>query len=335
MSEPGGAGSGLAVAPAAGHEAPSAWRAWWYLVWISWLRQMPLPGLRGLSRPAHIRQMVWISLGLLVVAAVFTAFNTGLDRWSMANWRRSGMTYKQWSDNTQIAVSLYPRPAQSFAPDLAILASTRAILEQSDFLVFVYGMLMGLFLAFFMPIWTLSFATDSVGGERESQSLIWLLTRPMSRWSIYLAKFLAVLPWCLFFNVGGFVLICLLGGEPGRRALPLFWPVVVWTTIAFTALFSLMGALFRRPAVIAAVYVFFLEILFGSMPGYLKRVSITFYARCMMFDAGEGHGLVLGQPHIYLPVDGTTAWLVLMLGSVLFLGAGMYLFGRKEYHAEG
>ena len=34
-----------------------------------------------------------------------------------------------------------------------------------------------------------------MGAEREGSSLVWLLTRPLSRPAIYLAKFVALLPW--------------------------------------------------------------------------------------------------------------------------------------------
>ena len=82
---------------------------------------------------------------------------------------------------------------------------------------------------------------------------------------------------------------------------------MVCATLAFAALFHLMGAAFRRPAVVAIGYSFFLEIVLGNMPGYLKRVSIGFYAHCMMLEAAERHGVQMDRPAVYQPVDGTTA----------------------------
>src|SRR5262249_31104387 len=142
-----------------------------------------------------------------------------------------------------------------------------------------------------LPIWSLSFATEALGGERESRSLVWLLTRPMSRPAIYAAKFVALLPWTLGLNLGGFAVICLAAGAPGRLALQLYWPAVAGASLAFCAMFHLMSAIFRRPAVIAIVYSFFLETILGTMPGYMKRISISFYTRCLMFDAAQTVGL--------------------------------------------
>ena len=70
----------------------------------------------------------------------------------------------------------------------------------------------------------------------------------------------------------GFALLCLAAGPPGRLALRLYWPAVVWATLAFTALFLLLGAYFRRPAVMAIVYSFCLEVVLGNMPATRKLV---------------------------------------------------------------
>jgi ABC-type transport system involved in multi-copper enzyme maturation permease subunit len=187
------------------------------------------------------------------------------------------------------------------------------------------------FLGFLLPIWSLSFATEALGGERESRTLVWLLTRPLPRWSIYLAKFLAVLPWCLALNLGGFTLLCFLAGAPGRTALGLYWPAILGGTVAFCALFHLMSALFRRAAVLSLVYAFFLEWVLGNMPGTMKRISISFYTRCLMFDAAEPYGLQPDRPTIYLPVSGPAAWVVLASLTAVFLVIGMVVFSRSEY----
>jgi hypothetical protein len=109
---------------------------------------------------------------------------------------------------------------------------------------------------------------------------------------------------------------------------------MVWGTLAFSALFLLMGAIFRRAAVVAIVYSFFLETIFGNMPGYLKRGSISFYARCMMFDAGREYDVQPEKPTIYLSVDGATALWVLVGVTVGLVVLGMFWFSRAEYRGS-
>ncbi len=302
----------------------SLFRAWLYLVRLSWQRQF------------RARQMVLIALGLMLVTFVIVALNTAAGRWGMGHWRyygRGGPNLDTWLTETQVAIPLTVAPS---APDSlpiadAIFAANRAIIAESGFLVFSKGFVILLFLSFLLPLWSLSFATDALGGERESQSMIWLLTRPLPRWSIYLGKFLAMLPWSLTLNVVGFGLICSVAGRPGPVAFRLYWPAVFFATLTFSALYYLMGAFFKRPAIIAIVYSFFLEVIVGNLPGTLKRISIGFYARCMMFESAESLGLQPENPIVYEPVTGTTAMVVLFLATVVLVAIGMILFQRAQY----
>jgi hypothetical protein len=111
----------------------------------------------------------------------------------------------------------------------------------------------------------------------------------------------------------------------------LYWPAVLGGTLAFCSLFHLMGACFRRAAVVALVYSFFLETILGSMPGYMKRISVGFYTRCLMFEAAQDYGVQPEKPSIYLPVDSLTAWCVLLGVTVVLLVVGMTIFARSEY----
>jgi ABC-type transport system involved in multi-copper enzyme maturation permease subunit len=312
--------------------APSAWRAWLALVWLSFWRQM------------RVGQLVWIALGLLAFAVALVSIQTNLRGWNMARWRRSGWTYTQHVSALYAANTLTHRTIGGQSVQHALLGSclliispdaadeSGQVLSLSGFQVFSQWFVFSLFLTFLLPFWSLSFATEALGGERESQSLIWLLSRPLPRPAIYLGKFVALLPWALGLNVGGFALVCLMAGPPGRMALALYWPAVFWATMTFTSLFLLVGAYFRRPAVVAIVYSFCLEVVLGNMPGYLKRVSIGFYARSLMFAEAETIGRELDRPSVFLPVDGPVALRVLIGTMVVLLVVGMWLFSRTQYH---
>ncbi len=322
-------------AVAAPSPEPSAWRAWRALVLLS------------LQRQARARQMVWIALALLLFAVAFVAIQTQAGRWGMHKWRaprRDGPLLSTWVAETQTVAGLVHTSPGAHSLQHGILGSVNVIISPNledengepfvatGFMIFTQSVVLSLFLTFLLPIWSLAFATESIGGERESQSLIWLLSRPLSRPMIYLAKFVALLPWSLGLNLGGFALVCLVAGAPGRLAFSLFWPAVAWTTLAFSALFLLFGAYFRRPAVVAIVYSFCLEVVLGNMPGYLKRVSVGFYSRCLMYQELADLKVEPDRPGIFLPVDGTTALAVLIGGTVVLLGLGMLLFSRTQYH---
>ena len=350
---------------------PSPFRAWLYLIWLC------------IQRQARMRQMVWIALGLLMLAATMVGLQTLGGRWGMNHWRswwvepRPGMlpgadirqlksadaknqpgfkppnvvvsTFDQTATGLDILSAGLPAlstavegkspidPGQvifieeQMAVQRAIAGAVRLSLKQSPFYVFSNFMIFSIFIGFLLPIWTLSFATEAIGGEREGRSLVWLLSRPLSRPSIYLAKFIAILPWCLLLNFGGFCLICLLAGKPGQLAMRLYWPAVLGGTVAFSALFHLMAACFRRAAVVGLVYSFFLEIFLGTMPGYMKRISLSFYTRCLMFEAADEYSVRPEKPSIYLPVDSATAWCVLLGVTLILLIVGTIIFARTEY----
>ncbi len=226
----------------------------------------------------------------------------------------------------------YP-PGPLPAPALfdATAAAFRAALDQTPFFVFSNGLVFALFTSFLLPVLSLSFATEALGGEREGGTLVWLLTKPLSRPAVYLAKFAGLLPWAVGLNLGGFAVLCLLAGPPGRLALRLYWPAVLLGTLAFCALFHLLSALFRRAAVVGLVYSFFLEAILGNMPGLMKRVSLGFYTRCLMFDLAEAYGVRPERASVYLPVSGPTAAAVLVAVTAVLLLAGMAWFSRSEY----
>jgi len=284
--------------------------------------------LLSIRRQARLGQMVGIALGVLVLALLYVALIHYRFGWSLGNRRvplgfRAAPTYQ---DALAVMAALQSGPVEQTA-----VGAGSAVLATSDFRLFSRGIVFTVFLSFLMPLWSLSFATQALGGDRESRALVWLLTRPLPRSAVYLAKFVALLPWALGLNLGGFALLCLAAGEPGRMALRLYWPAVLWGTLAFAALFHLIGALFRRPAVVALVYAFFLETIAGDLPGLLKRASISFYTRCLMFDAAGNYGVGPDKPGVYAPVDGTTASLVLGLIIVGLTVLGMVRFARMEY----
>lgn len=336
-------------------EIGATWRAWWFLVWLCFQQQ------------ARARQMVWIALSLILFTTTVIGLITASGGWKLENRRwvvsRTESPHKEFSaadsqlPGGSIKGSYIPHPTIHYVVTLGqarlwleagaklpfVPPATRAIqegimagfgqlLDLSGVILFSNWVVFILFLNFLLPIWSLSFATDSLGGEREGRTLVWLLTRPISRPAIYLAKFVALLPFSVGLNLGGFGLICLAAGQAGTTAFRWYWPAVFWGTITFSALFHLLSALFQRPAIVGLVYSFFLETFLGTMPGYFKRMSISYYIRCMMFEPLRQHGISLPEKEaVYLPVPGDTAWWILAGGSLALLGLGMIIFSRKEY----
>jgi len=311
-----------AVMPPSEPSARSLLRAWLFLILLSARRQ------------ARARLMVWVALGLLAFVFFVVWINTQNERWSMSHWRaprRTGPTYAELVQSVEALGYLPWDVGARSAQQLASAAYHAAVFHGSGFFVFSNWMVFSVFATFLLPLWTLSFATEGLGREREDGNLVWLLSRPVPRWAIYLGKFLALLPWCLVLNVGGFAALCWAAGPPGMLALRLYWPAVFGTTVALAALFHLLAAWLQRPAVAAILYSFFLETVVGNLPQNFKRLSISFYGRCLMFESAHDFGIRPERPSIYVPVSGATAWWVLASLTAAFLLVGLVIFCRREY----
>jgi ABC-type transport system involved in multi-copper enzyme maturation permease subunit len=301
---------------------PTAFRAWTALVWFS------------IRRQGRVRELVVVALILLALSAVLVGLVALLNGWSRANAvpRPGALPFGQQTVALWSASLALPHPAGGALADAA-LWSGYASMHQSAFGRFSKSFVWTVVFAFLLPIWSLSFATSALGNERENRSLIWLTTRPLPRWAIYLAKYLGILPWVLALNVGGYALLCWLAGPAGPAAFAAYWPAIVAGTLAYTALFHLLGTVVRRPAVIGLVYAFFFEGLINTLPGSLRRMSLLYYIRSIANDAAEPYGVVLVLPPNPIGTA-LVGWIVLLSVTVALLLLGMWAFSNSEYADE-
>lgn len=199
---------------------------------------------------------------------------------------------------------------------------------------FIEEIFLAVYVSFLLPIFCLSQATAGIASDREEQTLVYLLVSPLPRPLIFLAKGSASLLLALAWTLGGMTLICWLGRQPGRAALEVLWPAIFWSTVAYVSLFLLFSVTFRRATIIALAYALFIETLIGNMPGIAKRLAVSFYTRCLIFDAGSVFGVSPSGPgnaDLFAAIPGPTAQMILcLLGGGLSL-AGLLIFSLREY----
>jgi ABC-type transport system involved in multi-copper enzyme maturation permease subunit len=190
---------------------------------------------------------------------------------------------------------------------------------------------MRLFVGFFLPILCLLYAAAALGEEYEERTFVYVLSRPLTLWKVYLAKGLGIAPLVVAATIGGFGLLCLSAGSAGLAAWPMFWPAVAFGAFAYTSLFLMIGALAPRPMVVGVGYAFFFEFIAGNLPGTIKRASISFHTKCMMYDAGSNMGFQPLSARQFMPVSGETAMAVLLTAGLVLLAVGAWRFHRREY----
>jgi ABC-type transport system involved in multi-copper enzyme maturation permease subunit len=219
----------------------------------------------------------------------------------------------------------------AFAMLVAIAWSLRG---ERDVLEFTEELLLPVYITFLLPIFCLCYGVGGISSDREERTLVYLLVTPVPRPLVHLAKFVASMVLALAWSLGGMALLCIAAGAPGWGSFQLFWPATLWATIAYVALFHLLSVLFQRATIIAIAYALFLEAVVGNMPGIVKRVAITYYTRCMIFDAGAPLGMGPAgrhNPDLYLPISGQAAWIVLFVLAGAFFLIGTWAFSRREY----
>lgn len=330
-------------APSVGTE-PTAGRAFRALIWFTARRHL------------KVRQLGWVSLGLLALVAGIVAL---ISNFAEVGWRLENrtrwianpadekspirMTYPQYGEER---LPLYeggvPGPPEAFGIRTAVASSYRAMMADERFLTeyaqlnYSRWVVRTLFLMYLLPLLCLAYASAAIGGERESRTLIWLRTRPLPGWAVYLAKLLGTLPWCVAVSFFGFAAMCLAGGNLGRAAFEMYWDTVLIASVSLSALFHLTGAVFRRPAVVGLVYIFFFEALVGNLPGSLKQLSLNYYIQSLFYNTTTAT-LTTVQPQsvdVYAPTDSENAWATLTAAAVVLTALGMYLFHRQEPSEE-
>ena len=91
----------------------------------------------------------------------------------------------------------------------------------------------------------------------------------------------------------------------------------------------------NRPVLLLDNDVFFFESVVAALPGSLKLLSLTFYARSLMYNEAASAGYPMDMlPAMTQTVSSETAWAVLSCATVGITLLGMWLFARSEYRDD-
>jgi ABC-type transport system involved in multi-copper enzyme maturation permease subunit len=202
---------------------------------------------------------------------------------------------------------------------------------------------LGVFNNFIFPVLMLAYGTAALGEDREDRTLVYLLTRPLPRWGIYLGKYLAVAPLGLGAGLGAYWGLCQVGAQAAQsdaapavaQAFATLWDAFLLGGLAYLAIFHFLAAISRHATLLAVVYVLFIEVLIGNFPGIIKMVSVHYYILSITIADGAALDISLPEQWIILPMDGGRARFVLAGIAIVVLLIGTWRFQRSEYADEG
>ncbi|MFF6999528.1 ABC transporter permease [Streptomyces sp. NPDC008313] len=132
----------------------------------------------------------------------------------------------------------------------------------------------GFALATMVPIIGVIAGTGAIGPEIDDGSVVYLLAKPLKRPTIIFTKLIvAVAVTMVFSAVPTFVAGLILNGN-GQQIAVAYTVAALVASIAYAALFLLLGTITRHAVVFGLVYALVWEALFGSLVAGARTLSV-------------------------------------------------------------
>ena len=173
----------------------------------------------------------------------------------------------------------------------------------------------GFAMAAMVPLIGVIAGTGAIGPEIDDGSVVYLLAKPLKRSSIIVTKLVVAIGATVAFSaiptlVAGFIL----NGNSQQIAVAYALAAAV-ASVAYSALFLLLGTISRHAVVIGLVYALIWEALFGSLVPGARALSVQQWALALaqkVADSGAGIDSEVGAP------TGVTLLLVATVGGAWY-----------------
>ncbi|MFE9766742.1 ABC transporter permease [Streptomyces sp. NPDC005808] len=168
----------------------------------------------------------------------------------------------------------------------------------------------GFALATMVPIIGVIAGTGAIGPEIDDGSVVYLLAKPLKRPTIIFTKLIVAIAVTMAFSaVPTFIAGMILNGN-GQQIAVAYTVAALVASIAYAALFLLLGTITRHAVVFGLVYALVWEALFGSLVSGARTLSVQQWALAV------GHE-VTGGDLVTSDVGLPTATVLLVVVTVL------------------
>nr|WSZ97327.1 ABC transporter permease [Streptomyces sp. NBC_00857] len=173
-------------------------------------------------------------------------------------------------------------------PALLILISAAVrILNGADDQI-ASDVLGGFALATMVPLIGVIAGTGAIGPEIDDGSIVYLLSKPVKRPTIVFTKLIVAIAVTMAFSaIPTFVAGYILNGN-GQQIAIAYTVAALVASIAYSALFLLLGTVSRHAVVIGLVYALVWETLFGSLVSGARTLSVQQWALALAERIGDG-----------------------------------------------
>ena len=205
-----------------------------------------------------------------------------------------------------------------------------------------------LYLMFIVVLVALFYATSVVSDEVEGKTLVYLLTRPVSKAIILLSKFAAywvgaAIPIVISHLVMATIMVTHpkseIGIWPSLGLEGIYLGVILLGLLAYGTVFICLSVCFRYSALWGLLVAFGWEKITLVVPGNIRLASIIHYLQAVVPKAATEDWTSSARNARFLRrlmtesemVSSPAAILVLLLISIFFLGLAIVVFQRREY----
>ncbi|MFC8584077.1 ABC transporter permease [Streptomyces sp. NPDC057217] len=152
----------------------------------------------------------------------------------------------------------------------------------------------GFALATMVPLIGVIAGTGAIGPEIDDGSIVYLLSKPVKRPAIIFTKLIVAIAVTMVFSavptlIAGFIL-----NGNGQQVAVAYTVAALVASIAYSALFLLLGTVSRHAVVIGLVYALVWEALFGSLIAGARTLSVQQWALALA-EKVTGDGLVTSE----------------------------------------
>ncbi len=197
-----------------------------------------------------------------------------------------------------------------------------------------------LHLKLLIPLVALFYAGGVLEDQKERGNLSYLLTRPMPRWTLPVSRFaVSFVVAGVAMLVGVLATFLLLLGVPQSAPGYLYWPLMFTslTLLLYTALFTLVGVVARRPYLVSLLYVLGIENLIVLLQNI--QVNGEPLARPWVSNLSLNHWVTKAfggwnpAEVQYLPEGGAAvgAFWAILVGAVAAIAAASWWMHRREF----
>jgi ABC-2 type transport system permease protein len=199
-----------------------------------------------------------------------------------------------------------------------------------------------LYLRFIVPVLGVFYGTSLIADEVEDKTITYLFTRPIPRGAVVVGKYLAYLAATVLVVLPSVMVLYFLVVPTGGGSLAKAFPSLVKDLgllglglAVYGALFAWVGSQFKYPLVTGLVFAFGWEQGIMIVPGYLKRLTISYYIQglvphAMPQDSALSILQVVARDALSIPMS------LLSLGIIFvcFLALAAWTVTRREYVLE-